>query len=221
MAGTITALEVQKHNNERVNVYLDDEFAFGLTLIEAAHLRKGQHLTDAEIGALKSTDAVEQAYERAVRFLGNRPRSIAEVRRNLSDKEVDASAVDEVIARLEARGYVDDAAFARYWVSNRQQFKPRGSRALRFELREKGVPNAVIDEVLAELDVSDAAYQAASDKARRLRGLDKRDFRTKLGAYLARRGFDYETIGEVITRLIDETEEGDADAFAPSHDIEE
>lgn len=225
MASTITALEVQRHNKERVNVYLDGEFAFGLTLIEAAHLRKGQQLSATEIGALKATDAVEQAYERAVRFLGNRPRSIAEVRRNLSDKEVDASAVDEVIARLEARGYVDDAAFARFWVANRQQFKPRGSRALRFELREKGVPNPIIDEILAEVDVSEAAYQSAREKARRLRGLDKREFRNKLGAYLARRGFDYDTIGEVIQRLIDEkddTQTGDADVFAPSHDdIEE
>ena len=67
-----------------------------------------------------------------------------------------------------------------------------------------------------------AAYQAASDKARRLRGLDKRNFRTKLGAYLARRGFNYDTIGQVIERLIDETEQGDAGAFVPSHDnIEE
>jgi regulatory protein len=218
MAGTITALEIQKHNKERVNVYLDGEFAFGLTVLEAARLKKGQALSDNEISALRSKDSVEQAYERAVRFLGNRPRSIAEVRRNLNDKEVDASAVDEVIERLQQRGYVDDAAFARYWISNRQQFRPRGGRALRFELREKGVPNNVIDEVLPEFNTNEAAYQAAREKARRFRGLDKRAFREKLAAFLARRGFDYDAVREVTDRLIQEFEESDADVFTPSQD---
>ncbi len=157
-----------------------------------------------------------------MRFLGNRPRSIAEVRRNLNDKEVDASAVDEVIERLQQRGYVDDAAFARYWISNRQQFRPRGGRALRFELREKGVPNSVIDEVLPEFNTNEAAYQAAREKARRFRGLDKRKFREKLGAFLARRGFDYDAVREVTDRLIQEFEESDAGVFSPSQDdIEE
>src|ERR1041385_6168697 len=154
MAGTITALEVQRNNKERVNVYLDDEFAFGLTMIEAARLRKGQQLTDVEIAALKSTDSVQKAYDSAVRFLGQRPRSTAEVRHNLTDKEVDVSVIDEVIGRLESQGYLDDAAFARYWVANRQQFRPRGARALRFELREKGVPTPIIDEVLTETDTT-------------------------------------------------------------------
>jgi regulatory protein len=207
MGGTITLLEVQQNNKERVNVYLDETFAFGLSALEAARLRKGQYLTDGEIAALKGRDVVEKSYERAVRFLGNRPRSAAEVRRNLVEKEVEATVIDEVLTRLESQGYVDDLAFARFWVSNRQQFKPRGARALRFELREKGVPQAVIDEVLADLDATESAYQAAQDKARRFRSLlqqDRRAFREKVGSFLTRRGFDYNTAREVIDRLINE-----------------
>jgi len=209
MAGIITALEVQKHNKERVNVYLDDEFAFGLALLEAAQLRKGQQLTDEQIESLKSRDSIEQAYESAVRFLAHRPRSIAEIRRNLKEKEIAPPIIDEVIERLEGRGYVDDLSFARYWVSNRQQFKPRGSRALRFELREKGIPDPIINEVLTDLDTTEAAYQAGLAKARRFRGLDKRAFREKLGAYLMRRGFDYNTVRETTDRLYTELQETD------------
>lgn len=209
MTGTITALEVQKHNKERVSVFLDGEFAFGLSLLEAAQLRKGQQLTDEQIASLKSRDSIEQAYESAVRFLAHRPRSTAEIRRNLKEKEIAPPVIDEVIERLESRGYVDDVAFARYWVSNRQQFKPRGSRALRFELREKGISDPIIDEVLAELDTTDAAYQAGLAKARRFRGLDKRTFREKLGAYLMRRGFDYDTVRDVTDQLYSELQEAD------------
>lgn len=225
MGGTITALEVQQHNKERVNVYLDGTFAFGLAVLEAARLCEGQYLTDSEIAALKSQDVVEQAYERAVRFLAQRPRSTSELRRHLADKDVDKTAIEEAIARLETQGYLDDKAFARYWLANRQQFRPRGTRALRFELREKGVPASVIDEVLADFDSGDAAYQAALDKARRFRGLDRRAFREKLGSYLMRRGFDYNTVRDVIDRLIREYEDEGSDIIAPSSpdtdDIEE
>lgn len=222
MAGTITALEVQKRNRERVNVYVDDEFAFGLPMVEAARLRKGQHLSDAEIASLKALDTVEQAYDRALHFLGQRPRSIAEIRRNLTEKDTPAVVVDEVIARLEARGYVDDLAFARYWIANRQQFRPRGILALRYELREKGVPDAIIDEALHELDSAQAAYAAARDKARRLRGLDKRTFRNKLNAHLARRGFDYDTVSQAVDRVIEEMEADNTDAFTNlPNDVEE
>lgn len=212
MAGTITALEIQRRNKERVNVYLDGTFAFGIPLLEAAALRKGQHLTDEQIAALKARDGSEQAYERAVKFLAYRPRSRAEVQRNLTEKEVDPATIEEVLARLESQGYVDDLSFARYWISNRQQFQPKGARALRFELREKGIASAIIEEVLAEFDANDAAYQAASDKARRLKDLDKRTFKEKLGSYLMRRGFNYDTAREVIDRLISEFEVTDTGA---------
>ncbi len=223
MAGTITALEIQQHNKERVNVYLDGTFAFGLSVIEAARLRKGQYLSQSEVAALKAHDVVEQAYERAVKFLGQRPRSSAEIRRYLSEKEVDPTVTDEVLMRLEGQGYVDDLVFARYWIANRQQFRPRGTRALRFELREKGVPAGIIDEVLTGFGTSEAAYQAAQDKARRLRGLDRRAFREKMGSYLVRRGFDYGTARDVIDRLIGEFEEEDAGTFPslPDDDTEE
>ncbi len=222
MAGMITALEAQQHNKERVNVYLDGEFAFGLTLLEAARLRKGQILTDQQIVALRSQDAVEQAYDRAVRFLAQRPRSSAEVRRSLAEKQVSSTIIDDVLDRLEAQGYIDDLAFARYWISNRQQFRPKGARALRFELREKGIAPSVIDEALVGFDASEAAYQAAQDKARRFRTLDKRAFKEKMGSYLARRGFNYEIASDVINRLWSEFEEEDAGDGAPSqNDTEE
>lgn len=221
MAGTITALEVQQRNKERVNVYLDGEFAFGLSALEAARLHKGQYLIDAQIAALKAQDAVEVAYERAVKFLGYRPRSTAEVRRNLLDKDVDPTIIDEVIERLEGQGYVDDRAFAQYWINNRQQFKPLGARALRFELREKGVDTSIINEVLADFDANDAAYQAARDKASRFKGLDRRTFKEKLGSYLVRRGFNYDTARAAIDRLISEDEEGGAGILGPSDDTEE
>ena len=88
MAGTISALRYQKRNKNRVNVYVDDQFAFGLAAIEAARLRVGQALSDDDIARLRRQDDVERAHERALNFLSYRPRSEAEVRRNLRKKDV-------------------------------------------------------------------------------------------------------------------------------------
>lgn len=213
MAGTITALEPQKRNKERVNVYLDGEFAFGLNLLDAARLHHGQLLSDAEIDALRERDGTAQAYDRAVNFLSYRARSIAEIRQNLTEKEIDEAVIETVIARLTEQGYVDDRAFAQLWIRNRQEFKPLGVRALRYELREKGIAPDIIDECLAEIDSTEAAYRAAKTKARRLSGLEVRAFRQKVGMLLARRGFDYDTARTVTDRLIEELTEEDAGFF--------
>lgn len=204
MSGQITALEVQKRNKERVNVYLDGEFAFGLTMIEAAKLHRGQTLTAAEITDLQAQDAVDVALDRAVNFLSYRPRSIQEVRRNLSQKDIAEPVIEQVIARLEGYGYVDDLAFARFWVTNRDSFKPKGPLALRQELREKGIANAIMEQVLTEVDFSDAAYRAAAKKAPRWQTMERRAFRQKMYEYLARRGFFASTIHDVIDRYIEE-----------------
>lgn len=204
MAGTVTALIVQKRNKKRVNVFLDGEFAFGLALIEAAKLHKGQRLTDEDIDHLKALDEIEVAHERALNFLSYRPRSIEEVQRNLRDKQIGETAIEAVVDRLERAGLLNDEEFARFWVENREQFSPRGERALRYELRQKGISDSITNMVLGDLDQEDAAYRAAKARARRYAKADKAVFRKRLGDYLARRGFSYDDIRDVVERLWNE-----------------
>lgn len=214
MMRTVTALEAQKRNKERVNVYLDGEFAFGLNLLDAARLHRGQQLSDAEVQALQASDAVVKAIDQAVRFLSYRPRSLQEVHKHLAGKDIPEPVINEAIEKLQEQGYVDDHSFARFWVQNRSAFKPRGSRALRYELRQKGVKASIIDQTLGEyLDETSAAYQAASGRTRRYRGSTRAVFQQKLGAFLQRRGFDYDTCRECIMRLQDELDAEDEDFF--------
>lgn len=221
MGQIITALEPQKRHRDRVSVFLDGEFAFGLPDTEAARLRVGQTLSEQEIAALREIDAISRAFDRAVRLLARRPYSAAEIRRSLASHEVAPAVIDEVLARLETLGYVDDYAFAQYWVENRERFRPRGARAMRYELRQKGIADAIIQKALDGFDGAESAYAAAQDQARRLRGLDRRTFRTRLSGFLARRGFDYDTVREAVERLVHELEETDGDFFAPSEQSED
>ena len=207
----ITALEVHRRNGDSVKLFLDDDFAMDLTSLQAARLRAGQNLTEAEVQALSGAKAAQSAYDRALRFLSYRPRSVEEVRRYLERKAVAETTVAAVIGRLREREYVDDLAFARYWIESRNRFKPMAPRALRYELRQKGIEDAIIDSVLSEVDVEEAAYRAAQSRIARYRGDSWEDFEHKLSGMLRRRGFDGETIHVVTQRLrreLDETEDG-------------
>jgi regulatory protein len=209
MAGTITALKLQKKNKERVNVYLDDRYAFSLAAIEAAKLRRGQLLSDQEIEELLERDSFQKAYARALRFLSYRPRSEAEVRRYLQGKKVSPTIEAEVVERLTAAGLLDDQAFASYWVENRESFNPRGRYALRHELYQKGLSEETIAAALEDIDEEESAHRALTSRARRMPPLDRRSFRKKLGSFLRRRGFSYEAISTALERMWQEmVEEG-------------
>ena len=200
--GTVTALVVQKRDKDRVNVYLDGEFAFGLDLMSAAELRKGQQLTVADVSRLRADDTRKLAYNRALRFLGYRPRSRLEVARYLKSKEYDADLTEDVIERLAHRGYVDDVAFARFWIDNRLQHRPRGAHALRHELRQKGISDAIIEEALAGLDEEMSAWSAVQSKLSLWSTLEEFDLRKKMTGFLARRGFGYDAIRATFDRTL-------------------
>lgn len=203
MPGEITALRLQKKNRERVNVYLDGKYAFAVGIETAAELHKGRHLSDAEIAQLRAAGEENKAYHQVLRYIGMRPRSTAEVRRYLARKEYDAALIDHVIARVERTGYLDDHAFAAFWVDNRTRFRPRSARALRHELREKGIDRAIIDAALSDLDEADAAWDAVAGRLERWRDLDERAFAQKLIGFLSRRGFSYDVARSVCERAWD------------------
>jgi regulatory protein len=137
-------------------------------------------------------------------FLSYRVRSSQEVRRKLREKKFSDTAIEAVMERLERVGLLDDETFARFWVENRETFKPRGARALRYELRQKGVSDDDIEAVLADLDEEDSAYRAAQQRIRRYQQVDEATFRKRMGAYLSRRGFNYAIIRDVLDRIWDE-----------------
>jgi regulatory protein len=212
VGGRITALKIQKRNTERVNVYIDDRFAFGLAAVEVIHLKVGQELSDAEIAHLKQKDQVQVAYERSLKFLSYRPRAVAEIQRYLDEKGFDEPTREEVVARLSQAGLLDDDAFARYWIENRDTFKPRGRRALRYELRQKGVPGSVIDRALMDYDEGDAAHRAAFARAQKLaRHHDFDALRPKLLAFLSRRGFSFPMARDTVESILDELTQEQAD----------
>jgi regulatory protein len=209
MARRITALQVQKRNRQRVNVYLDGEFAFGLSRIVAAWLQIGQELSEEKIDQLQSEDGHEVAYQQALKFLNYRTRSVSEVRRNLEEHEVQQDIIEGILERLSQTGMLDDTRFAQNWIENRSEFRPRSRRALALELRQRGLDQETIQQALEEVNDEEAAYQAAIKQSRKLKTDDWSVFREKLSSFLARRGFHYEVISSTVQRIWQEIRSGD------------
>lgn len=211
----VTGMEALQRDKERVRLVLDDERALELPLMAAARLRRGQALSECDIAELAEAASFQRAFDQALRYLSYRPRSTEEVRRHLVKKRVPESLIAMVTERLRQRGYVDDREFARFWIDSRVRFKPMGYRALRFELRQKGVDDAIIEALLAEVFDEDNALRAAQSRLSRYRGKTRREFRQKLSALLRRRGFAESAISDVVQRLRAELEENDPDYFQP------
>jgi len=202
MTKKITALKAQKKNPNRINVYLDGDFAFGLTRIVAAWLSVGQDLDDEQINRLQSQDAGEVALDKAVKFISYRSRTESEIRRKLSVKGFSDEEIDKALDRLRSNGLVADEQYARSWVESRSASRPRSRRLMAMELRQKGVSDSDIEKALEETEDDDKlAYQAATRYAHRLANLEWDKFRERLSAFLLRRGFAYGTISPFVRRV--------------------
>lgn len=198
----ITSLKVQTRNPNRISVYLDGEFAFGVSRIVAAWLRVDQILTEEKIASIKDQEAQEAALQKALLLLSYRPRAEAEIRQRLEKAGFETGVIDQVLERLRATGLVQDAGFAREWVENRGAFRPRSHKMLAYELRRKGVTEDAIQQALEETSPDDdLAHQAAVRYARKLAKTESEEFHRRLLAYLGRRGFSYGTAAPIVQRV--------------------
>ena len=193
------------------------EIAVDLLLREG--LAPGDSLTSEHRAALESADEEYRAREAALSLLAHRARARAELRRRLARKDFSDTAIEQVLAWLDDRGYINDHAFAQAFVKDRLRLRPKGRRALRQELRKKGVADstadAAIDSVMGAEDVSEselasqaarswvrkngsAVRAAASDREARLK------LRRRLYGHLARRGFGGEAVRIAIRAALDD-----------------
>lgn len=205
MTKKITDLQSQKKNKNRVSVFLDDEFAFGLSRIVAGWLQIGQSISAEKIEKLRYEDEVEVALQKALNFLSYRPRSTYEVNKNLSKHGFGEETTEIVIEKLTRGNLINDREFATLWIEDRSLYKPKGKTALNSELYKKGISREIIEESLLELPENLLAIKAGQSKLRHYSNLEKKEFQKKMYGFLARRGFQYGIISEVTPKLWAET----------------
>ncbi|HCP76106.1 MAG TPA: hypothetical protein DIU08_15895 [Ktedonobacter sp.] len=197
-------------------MYVDGRFLLGAsaTVVLQMGLELEQELSPGQLEQLRSEEALQQAVERAYNFLSYRPRSREEVRRYLRRKETSPEIIEATLERLDRLDLVNDHAFASFWAESREQFNPRGARAIKNELRMKGVEREVVEEMISDEKDEELALRAGRKKAQSLLhnpAMDFVTFRTRLGSFLQRRGFGYEIVTRTVKALWKELKQEDGE----------
>lgn len=202
MQKTITAIKKQKRNSNRVNIYLDDEFSFGLYVIHAVRLKIGQTLSASEIDALQYEDQIEAAFQTALTFIAYKPRTVFDVRKKLSDGGYPGQIVETILEKLLEKDYLNDKQYAENWIENKSINKPRSKKLIRLELRQKNIDQEIIDDAVSQMDSEDKlAVRAAEKYHKRLSNFDEEIFKRRLTGYLSRRGFSYSTTKPIVNEM--------------------
>lgn len=203
MEKSITALETQKRNPDRINVFLDGEFAFGVSRFVGAWLTVGQKIDGIKVESLISSDEKEKALQSALRFIGYKQRTESEVIKKLNQLECSAEIIESVILELKEKRYLDDGEFASQWIEIRGETKPRGRNLLKMELRRKGIAGEIIEAAIKNApDEMDMAVSLGKKYLKRYSSINDVEFRKKMTGILSRRAFPYSIVNDTINALI-------------------
>ncbi len=199
----ITAIEPQKNRKDRMNIYLDGDFAFGLNqeVVLKHNLHPGDEIEERVIDEVLLAEERARAKEKALFLLSYRPRSIKELKERLKEKGFSERTVKKVIEDFIRVGLLDDRKFVSDYVHSKMIQKPMGKRMLREELFSKGIDEETaeraIDEVYSERSEVDVARDLVHRRAKRYRD-DGVKLKKKLSDFLRRRGFDWDVINTVL-----------------------
>lgn len=206
----ITAIERQKRRPERVNIFVDGEFALGVheSVLLTSGYRKGDTVDEAAFRALLASEDFNAAKEKALRLISYRLRSEQELRKRLANKDFSTDVIDRVMENLRQSRLIDDLQFSLALVHDLILRKNAGAGLLRRELKAKGIPpeimNTVLDQILPA-EEEERALNAASIALKRYASSRKQSDRLKqrqrIVSLLARRGFDFSIINRVTRKL--------------------
>jgi regulatory protein len=145
----------------------------------------------------------EKYLNNSYHFLSIRSRSEKEMRDYLTKKSASGEIIEAVILHLKEHNFLNDETFARSFVLSRARLNPKGKVLLKIELRQKGISDDIIQNVLAEVqeEIPDELAQAKSLIAKRmdrLKGASKNEIYSKVGGFLSRRGFSWQIVKKAI-----------------------
>jgi len=203
----ITKIEYQKNNKDRVNIYLDDKFEFGidLNIMIKYSLSKNMELDDKFITEILIAEDKIKAYNYAVSILSRSAKSEKELRTKMSDKGYEQEFVDITIDKLKMNKYIDDDDYSDRFIHDKINFSKYGKRKLKEALYNKGIDRQIIEEKLSLISTDDEfvrAYELGEKKIRSLSKEDNAKKYTKLSNFLIGKGFEYETVRKVVSKLL-------------------
>lgn len=207
--GKITKIEVQKRNKKRVNVYIDEEYAFsvGMEIVYKENLSKGLEVDEEKLSIIVKKENVSKCKEAALRILDKSYKSEKELREKLFQKEYDKYAIDQTLNFLQEYNLVNDEKYAKLYIKDR--LRTQGRNKIKYSLIQKGINEDIISELLENSDKEEEkniAYNLANKKYLQLkkRETDTYKIKNKLSRFLISRGYDYSLTKDIINEIVND-----------------
>lgn len=204
--GTITKIEQQKRNDDRVNIYVDDKFFIAIfkELVYTFNLKKGNEINEEELKPILDDEMYIKAKNKALNILSHADQSEKKIKEKLS-AEFDENIIDRVIDFLKNYNLVNDSVLAQKIVNTNVNLNRCGKNRIKQNLYNKGINRNTIDEAVSELDKDtefENAMYLAKKRFERVKKEDKKKIYQKISQHLSYKGFDYDIIKRVLNKLL-------------------
>ncbi len=213
LPGRCTDITTQKKNSNRVSLFVDDTFIGGFyrDVVEKAGIRKGVHITPECYELLLREEQSITLQEQVYRWLGMRNHSSGELRKKALIKGYSGDDITKVLEMTKAKGYIDDALFARQFAEEKSRTKTWGPVKIRAALSQKGIKKLYIDAALDGLFDDDSVLHDLFTASRAVKknvlktenGIKRKK---KLVDFLIRRGFPAHLVFEKSDDLLKKLE---------------
>lgn len=205
--GKITKIEVQKKNKERVNIYIDEEYAFSLSaeLVYKEGLKVNQLVDSDKLSKIAREEGYLKCKSTALRIVEKSYKSKKELRDKLVLKGYDIEDINKVIEFLKEYNLQDDKSYTKMYIKDK--IKNQGQNKIRFALIKKGIDEELIQNEMESIDndyQKEMAYSLALKKINVLRKREDDDFKLsqKIYRFLLSKGYSYDIVSEVVKKVI-------------------
>lgn len=203
----ITKIEYQKKNKDRVSIYLDDNYEFGIdiNLMIKYGLCKNMELDESFIDEILISENKTRAYNYAISVLSRGSKSEKELKIKMVEKEYDSDLIELTLNRLKDNKYIDDKDYSERFIRDKINFSKYGKRRIQEALYNKGIDKEIIQEKIGVISTEDEIDRALILGEKKLKGLTKEDNMkkyTKLSNFLVGKGFEYEVVKKVVSKLL-------------------
>lgn len=206
--GKITKIEVQKRNKERVNVYIDNVYAFAAfsELVYKENLRINCEVDEEKLLSIAKKENLAKCKETALKIIERSYKTEKEMQKRLMEKGFDSDSINIVISFLKEYNFINDNNYTKMYVKDKMA--SQGKQKIKYSLIRKGISSDIIDNVIEEISVDDekeVAFELAKKKYKSLLRSEKDRYKlwNKLCRYLVGRGYDYSISKDVTNQVLD------------------
>lgn len=203
----ITKIEKQQKYKNRYNIYLDNEFWYGLyddTILKFG-LRTNDILNEKKLEEIREYDQFNHGKKIAYTYLSYKPRSKKELINKLKEKKIPGNIIEDLTKLLEEQKYLNDKTYAKNFLENKLHRKPLGKRLLQMKLTEKGIDKETTEETINEFYSEEKEIILAGELLKKyekkIKYKNNFDKKQKCYQYLISRGFEYEIANKVLNNL--------------------